>query len=416
MSIRRDATEPPARSFDVVTAVWGADHRQPFLDVCVPNQLTPGNLGALPEGSRYRVFTSREDVDFLESSSTLQRVNEQIPVDIVVMPELSAPSRNRFNRITACHRRALTDARESRSALIFLMADYFMSEGTFAAAVRRHGAGSRAVVCSGIRVNREAFIAALHARGGVRGVPHRELVSLALDHLHPFTRAHMIDSERTAQCPIGVYWNVPGEGILARCFYLHPLMVDPLRRDVLPDETIDGNYIKRACPVREQIHVISDSDELVIFEMSHIDAAFVGTCSGGVSLWRAASMISRCNPHQQSYWAQPIRLHARDIGEAWSGVESRSARFADRATRLGITRRLLTVRRLKRLAHLDVVFGKRLRRAAKPLSVQLRRSAVLLTNSAARAVQRLRLRKRLARVARRARRRARRSVALLTRW
>ena len=197
MSITRDASKPRARSFDVVTAVWGQEYRQPFLDVCVPNQLTPGNLGALPEGSRYRVFTSREDVDVLESSSALQRVNEQIPVDIVVMPELSAPSRNRFNRMTACHRRALTDARESRSALIFLMADHFMSEGTFAAAVRRHGAGSRAVVCSGIRVNREAFIAALHARGGVRGVPHRELVSLALDHLHPFTRSHMIDGERT---------------------------------------------------------------------------------------------------------------------------------------------------------------------------------------------------------------------------
>ena len=45
------------------------------------------------------------------------------------------------------------------SALLFLCADHFMSEGTLAAAVRRHGAGSRAVVCSGIRVNREAFIA-----------------------------------------------------------------------------------------------------------------------------------------------------------------------------------------------------------------------------------------------------------------
>ncbi len=47
MSIRHDTTEPPARSFDVVTAVWGPEYRQPFLDVCVPNQLTPGNLGAL---------------------------------------------------------------------------------------------------------------------------------------------------------------------------------------------------------------------------------------------------------------------------------------------------------------------------------------------------------------------------------
>ena len=100
--------------------------------------------------------------------------------------------------MTACHRRALTDARESSSALLFLCADHFISEGTFAAVVRRHSAASRAVVCSGIRVNREGFIAALNARGGVRAVPSRELVSVALDHLHPFTRAYMIDGERTA--------------------------------------------------------------------------------------------------------------------------------------------------------------------------------------------------------------------------
>ena len=47
MPITRDAVEPPARTFHVVTAMWGPEHRQPFLDVCVPNQLTPENLGTL---------------------------------------------------------------------------------------------------------------------------------------------------------------------------------------------------------------------------------------------------------------------------------------------------------------------------------------------------------------------------------
>lgn len=47
MSIAPDATEQRARSFDVITVVWGLEFRQLFLDVCVPNQLAPGNLGAL---------------------------------------------------------------------------------------------------------------------------------------------------------------------------------------------------------------------------------------------------------------------------------------------------------------------------------------------------------------------------------
>lgn len=385
-----DAIEPRALTFDVVTVVWGPEYRQLFLDVCVPSQLTPGNLGALPAGSRYRVFTSREDVDALESSAILQQVNERIPVDIVAIPEVSASSRSRFTRQNVCHRRALTDARESRAGLMLVCPDHCISEGTFAAALRRHKAGSRAVVCTGIRVNREAFIAALHQRGGVRGVPPRELVSLALDHLHPFTRAHMVDGERTARRPTGVYWNVPGEGILARYFYLTPLLVDPLRRDVLLEGTIDGHYVRHACPVREQVHVVSDSDELVIFEMSHVDASVADSVPGGVSLWRAATMIGRCDSHQESYWSQPIRLHVRDIGAMWSPVEEHSARFADQATKLSAARRWLTFRYLK----------VRWRRASKSFSARrLRRSVALVTHSAAR--RGLKFRKRAARAGRR---------------
>ncbi|SVE27357.1 uncharacterized protein METZ01_LOCUS480211, partial [marine metagenome] len=44
-----------------VTAVWGAEFIELFLDVCIPNQLSPANLPALPPGSRYRVFTTSAD-------------------------------------------------------------------------------------------------------------------------------------------------------------------------------------------------------------------------------------------------------------------------------------------------------------------------------------------------------------------
>ena len=46
----------PARTYHVVTAVWGAEFIELFLDVCVPNQLSQGNLPALPQG-RVTVFS-----------------------------------------------------------------------------------------------------------------------------------------------------------------------------------------------------------------------------------------------------------------------------------------------------------------------------------------------------------------------
>lgn len=373
--------EPRATAFDVVIAVWGPAFTRVFLDVCVPNQLTPGNIGALPPGSRYRVFTSREDVPTLEASSALQRVNETIPVDIVVMRELSSESRNRFNRLTACHRRALTEAADSNAGLIFLMADHLISEGAFAAALRRHAGGSRAIMCSGIRVNREEFVTSLESRGGVSAVPPRELVAAAIPNLHSFTRKHMIDSGSTPVLPIGVCWPVGDEGIVARFCYLHPLLVDPQRREVLPEGTLDEHYIRRTCPIRDEVHVADDSDELVIFEMSHAEASFTETHARPTSRWRAAQMISRCDTHQQSYWMQPIRIHAGDIGPDWNTVEEQSARFADHSMKLWEASRWLTSRYLKVQA----------RRLAKRYSQRrMRRSLDLLTHGMARRIHKFR--------------------------
>lgn len=410
MSSRRGGNDPRARTFDVVTAVWGPEFRQLFVDVCVPNQATPGNLGALPPGSRYRVFTSAEDVEFLETSPALRRASDVIPVDVVAVPEVSRASEDRFVRMTVCHVQALKDAAASGAALIFLSPDLVMSEGALAAVVRRQRSGARVVACSGVRVHREPFIAALQAQGDACIMSPRDLVRLGLNHLHPFTRAHMVDSEQAVLRPTGVYWNVSGEGILARYFYLHPLMVDPARRDVLPHRTIDQHYVFESCPVREQIQVIADSDELAIFEMSHIEGAPRDTGPGGISPWRAATMLCRCDLHQQSYWRTPIRLHVGDVGARWHRAEKESACFARRAMRLRLAALWMyrTSRRVRPLLRKARQVRKHFRDAAKELAPgRLRRSLLRATQPAQE------FQEEVLRAGRVVRRRVRRSMGLL---
>lgn len=368
--------------FDVVTAVWGPEHRQLFLNVCAPNQLTPGNLEALPAGSRYRIFTSPEDADIFAEAPILRRVGEHLAVDIVVMPELSVAARSRFTRMTSCHRRALTDTRDTETAIIFLCADHLLSRGTLASIVRHRNAGRRAVMCTGVWVEREGFLRTLAEHGGIGEVDPRDLVASAIRHLHPCSRFLMANGARTAIRPQNVFWEVPGEGILARCFHLHPLMVDPVRRDVLPDETIDGHYVRHACPRRADVHVVDDSDEFVMFEMSRADDVKIDTVAGPVTLRTASSMVALSDSHQESYWRQPIRLHARDLGAAWKPVERRSQRFAETAWTLGMTRRLLTVRHVKRLVRFEAV-----RRDARRFRKRVRRTVAIFMHSAARRVQ-----------------------------
>lgn len=385
-------------AFHAVTVVWGTEFRDLFVDVCVPNQLSAGNLRALPAGSRYRIFTAPEDSDFLMASSTLRQVSQVLPVDIVPVARLSDPSENRFVKMTACHSQALADAGAQGAALIFLSPDLFMSEGTMEALVRGHRTGHRAVVCVGIRVDRETFVGAVRARA-ITSLPARDLVALAIEHLHPFAKAHMIDGTRTASRPIGVYWRVPGEGILVRGFYLHPLMVDPLHDEVMPGGTIDQHYLVHACPDRDRIHVVDDSDELVVFEMSPGHAALTETVAGSMSMWRAASVLSRCDDHQRTYWDLPIRLHTADVGETWRPVEDEAARFARCVVWLRPIAlwRHLGSRRVRPVLRQARALKKRLRRQAKDLAPwRWRQSAKRIGARTAKAGRRMLRRARLA--------------------
>ena len=136
-----------------MTAVWGAEFIELFLDVCIPNQLSPANLPALPPGSRYRVFTTSADVPRLEASPRLDALRRVLPVDVVDVDmteaDRSAKPRERWNthkRMIACHRRAAADAAIEERALIFLAPDFVLAEGTIAGLVRLHSRGARAVL------------------------------------------------------------------------------------------------------------------------------------------------------------------------------------------------------------------------------------------------------------------------------
>lgn len=316
-----------ASTFHVVTVVWGKAYLDLFLDVCVPNQCTAGNLGALPPGSRYRLLTTPAGADVLAQSPALLRLRAFVPVDIVSLPELALPTVSPLARMTAAHCRALADANEPGAALIFLNADHFLSEGALSAVVRLHRTGMRVIATPGIRLDRDAFVGALNAGGAVRSLSSRHLVALALEHLHPFTLAHMADAPSAASAPISVYWRLPA-GMLVRSFHLHPLMVDPVRRDIVPKGTIDGDYVARCCPDHDEIHVVADSDELTLFELTEREGATTDRRRGGISLWRAAAMMSRCDDLQAAYWRRPTRIHGEDIGRGWEIVERRAARFA----------------------------------------------------------------------------------------
>ena len=341
----------PAAAFDVVTAGWGADYINLFLDLGILNQLSPGNLPALPPGSRYRIFTAAVDLPQLMSSARLDEVRQVLPVDLVAVNMSDADRQTRprtvanaHKRMIACHRRAASDAAEQGRGMIFLSPDLVLTEGAMATLLRRHAEGARAVLCTALRLSLEGFTAAQSSGGPVALAP-RALVRQALPHLHPATLSLMIDggsNYRTA-----AYWPVrpgagaPLEGVLIRTFTLHPLLVDPVRRTELPGGPIDSHYVRHCVPDLRQVHVIDDSDELAVFELTSTgrtigsDSAAAG---GAAPSWRVlvARLVAgaaRWDSHQVAHWQRPIRLHAGELDTQWAAADAESSRLANAVER-----------------------------------------------------------------------------------
>lgn len=331
----------PARTYHAVTAVWGAEFIELFLDVCVPNQLSRGNLPALPPGSRYRIFTGSADHATLAASPKLDELRRVLPVDIVEvdLTELDPQANpNTYKMMTACHRRAVADAAVVDAALIFLAPDFVFAEGTIAGLVRIHSGGARAVLTANLRLAHESFLAAWAELRGGRALAPRQLVRLGMRHLHPGTESLMIDSSSTNDFPTSVYWPVRSngsiDGVVVRAFHLHPLLVDPVYRMELPRTTIDGHYLMQSCPDLKRCVVVNDSDELVAFELTP-SSRTVGNHDRrrGVSLLRLLAVAAKCDPYQRSHWERPIRLHAGELDGRWAAAEAQSAVFVRKFAR-----------------------------------------------------------------------------------
>jgi hypothetical protein len=166
----------------------------------------------------------------------------------------------------------------------------------------------------------------------------RELVGVALEHLHPIEKKYYW-GEGFSRFPIHAYWPVNDEGLVARCFYLHPIMVNPLIRGVKPQITVDADYVDLSCPDLSDIYVCRDSDEIACFELTDPDAEDLNAATSSTevsSAWDYARWaVVHANPlytsHMHHWFFQiPIHIHATDFSSDWKKINLMSAAIAAR--------------------------------------------------------------------------------------
>lgn len=333
--------EPPLR---FVNVVWGTSFTRAFLDVCLPSQVSPENLGYCGREHRslYTIYTTAVDAEVIRSAPVFRAMERLLPVEIKLVEEVvtrEAFAASKHLAMTACHADAIRTAPFPDCAFVFLAPDTVWAEGSLRNVARHAERGKRLVVMNGLRLEKEPFIEELLSEhggpDGLRPIPPRELVRLGLRHLHADTRSLMWGERVSNTAPSLLLWPVGDEGLLVRGFHMHPILVRPAERDVLPQVTIDDDYVLHACPHTTDLHVVTDSDDVLTFEFTSADDRWQAILPWPQTVHRVAAWAQvAANARHRELVSHVVRVHDRDLGEKWRVAEVRSDAVVSRVRAL----------------------------------------------------------------------------------
>jgi hypothetical protein len=267
--------------------MWGEKFRSYFTDWCLPTLLSPGNIPSLPRGPAHKflIATTREDWDALQQTAIFQQLTRYLePVLVEIDP--APPGVSGCEHMGIGHKLCTAIAFRERAYGFLLTPDFMLTEGAVAALVRHAAAGCQVVMTVALRFAEEPLFAALRHRGlfpegsssGLPvALPPRQAAAVSLDSFHSETICYEFDAPFFADFPVAAIWWVPGkDAAVIHSFSWAPLLLDygaiSQHDDSTLDEwTIDGDYVHKNFADAKAIHIVEDSDEMMILSWAPLD-------------------------------------------------------------------------------------------------------------------------------------------------
>jgi|GEM_PF-3546188 len=325
----------------LVVVAWGGAYVRLFLDLALPSMLSARNLPALCAEHEVccRIYSTPSDLASMAEDPAFRRLQAMVAVEGVDIATLEREALDffqhwedgKFKTLSACHLSAMFSAAAVDAGLIFLMPDNIFSDGSLALVAERIAQGNRAVFTSRIQVLGDAFrkdfFNAFPADPpGVRTLPPRDLVRLALAHPHPWTDGLFLDRNPFQVCS-QMYWSVGEEGFLSRTWHMHPFFIHPRRVPSAFFHSIDNDYTCQVLDPEDMLSAVWDSDALCCVEPLPQDAQqTVRTQPYPFTplRWALASEGLFTSPHNFASATQSLRWHGAELTPRWEAVETQA--------------------------------------------------------------------------------------------
>ncbi|MCA9471198.1 MAG: hypothetical protein MRJ96_11700 [Nitrospirales bacterium] len=346
------------RPFYFTVVFWGEEHRAYFTDLLLASLLSPNNIPALNKhrNSKFLIVTTRQDWEQLQSHTLFLRLRDYIEP---VFFEMAFPTKHDSKMLIMSqgHKQVAMRAYEDKAYGVFVTPDLILSDGSVAAMERLAEQGKKVVLCVAIRFAQETLLAAMKTEGFYAArkpleISSRDLMRLALAHLHTETLRYEFDASYFADTPISVYWWASkAEAMIIYSFSWAPLVVDYgalHRHDTKTFEkwTLDGDYIYRNFPEANDVYVITDSDEISLvsftkeselhFELTpdkRMEDYGIFNQVYKVSLMRSLKDSDVMDPLKREIFSQPVMLHSTQMREEWGRTIEMANSFITQACR-----------------------------------------------------------------------------------
>jgi len=340
------------RPFYFIVVAWGDRYTDFLLNFCIASLLSPNNIPALlNSGNKFLIATTDEDWARMQSRPIFQILKQYVEPVFIRIPRPSATS-NFCMSASMGHKLATHMAYEDRAYGALLVPDQIVSDGTVASLQRHAVDGYQVVLTAWLRFGEEPLFEQLKLMGKATldscsgdesrplTVTGRQLVSAGIRSFHSQTACYEWNASYFEPLA-AVWWHVPEEnGVIVHSLNWAPMLIDydaveHHDSSTMDNWTIDGDYIHRNFGLNGKVHVVQDSDEMMLVSFGPLNVGpqslaprskfatpFIGKWMKELALHETLSNPI-FDPLKQQIFTRPVYWHSRDINqEKWSTTEN----------------------------------------------------------------------------------------------
>ena len=304
-----------------INICWGQDYTKLFAEYSLPSTLSLGNFPYLSThgDALYRLYTTKEDLAYLNGTSSFKLLKEMMPVDIKLIQNVI----DKYNTMKKLHQEAIREFTDGKNRMIFLSPDNIVSDGSMRRVVVSAENGFRALRIFTLQTyNFTEFLKQYGNTSAVWKVSPRDMVMWALKDSDGYAAENVWRSSGVVEFPAIPGWRVGNTGLVCHLLLPHPMMAWPRAGTPAPDNVIDF-YIPLVCQDTSECDLVTDSDELSTLGLRH--QRMTGFRDGEDPIKYTRGIVRQFAPIFLDCFRRTIRLHAKDLDSSWEFVEEEAS-------------------------------------------------------------------------------------------